>query len=197
MKTEVEVKFLNVDFEKVRDQLKKLGAVCEQPMRLMKRAIIDYPDRRLQTEKDAYVRVRDEAGKITLTYKQFKELNVDGAREIETLVESFDDTVKIFEAVGLKVKSLQESKRETWKLDDVEIVLDVWPWLKPYIEIEGESEDALKDVSTKLGFDWADAVFGDIMAAYRVEYKHLTNNDTVGTLPEVRFGAPLPEMFKK
>lgn len=48
----------------------------------------------------------------------------------------------------------------------------------------------------KLGLGWDNAVFGDVMAAYRVQYPHLTMKDTVGNLPEVKFGDPLPDLLK-
>ena len=35
MKTEIEVKFLNIDIEDIRAKLQAAGAVCEQPMRLI------------------------------------------------------------------------------------------------------------------------------------------------------------------
>lgn len=196
MKTEIEVKLLDVDFDKVREQLKGLGGVCELPMRMMKRATIDYPDLRLAKEMDAFIRVRDEGQRVTLTYKQFKGRAVDSANEIEVEVDSFDKTIQIFEAIGLKVKSLQESKRETWRLGNIEVMLDEWPWLKPYLEIEGESEGELRELAQKLGFDWKNAVFGDVMAAYRVQYPYLAQRDLTGGVPEVRFDAPLPDLFK-
>src|SRR5690606_13981903 len=121
MKAEIEAKFLDINQDRVREKLTQLGAGCEQPMRLTRRAIVDYPDWRLQTEKDAFLRVRDEGDKVTLTYKQFKSLSVDGAREIEITVGSFEDCVQLLEVVGLKVISMQESKRETWRLDSVEV----------------------------------------------------------------------------
>lgn len=197
MKTETEVKFLNQNHETIRAVLSALGATCMQQMRLMKRAIIDFPDRRLQTgEVNSFMRVRDEGDRVMLTYKQFNSLSVDGAREIETSVGSFDDAVHIFTSIGLEVVSLQESKRETWEYGEFEIVLDEWPWLEPYIEIEGESEEALRTMSNQLGLDWGDAVFGDVMVAYRAQYPQLTEKDTVGSIKEVRFGAPLPQSWE-
>jgi adenylate cyclase class 2 len=195
MKTEIEAKFLDVDFEQVRQLLQKLGAVCGQPMRLMKRAIMDFPDQRLQ-QQDAYIRVRDEGDKVTVTFKRFKAQSVDGAQEIETTVGSFDDTVKIFEAVGLRVRSFQESKRESWKSGKVEIVLDEWPWLQPYIEIEGESEADIRQMAALLGYDWKDAVFGDVTAAYRAQYPNMNNDLNLSAITEVRFGAPLPDKLQ-
>lgn len=198
MKTEIEVKFLNVDFDNIRGRLKAVGAVCEQPMRLMKRAIIDTPDLKMR-ENGGYVRVRDEGHKVTLTYKQFdksQDLHIASAKEIEVEVSEFDATVDIMLATGLAIRSLQESKRETWKVGNVEVVLDEWPWLDSYIEIEAEDEELVKQVADSLGFDWSDAVFGDVMVAYRAQYPHLGPNQTVGRIKEVKFGDPLPEMFK-
>ncbi len=198
MKEEIEAKFLNVDFAVVRKKLRGLGAVCEQPMRLMKRAIIDHADSRLR-QKAGFIRLRDEGDKVTLTYKQFdksQDYHVASAQEIETTVGSFDDTLRIFEAMDMHMCSLQESKRETWRLGTTEIMLDEWPWLKPYLEIEGGSEAAVRKTASQLGFDWSDAVFGDVMTAYRAQYPHLGKGQTVGRISEVKFGDPLPELFQ-
>ena len=194
MKSEIEVKFLNVDFDEVREKLRKLGGKCEQPMRLMKRVTIETPE---LLQKKSYVRVRDEGDKVTLTYKQFDSLSVDGAKEIEIVVSNFEDTVALLAAAGLPQNSFQESKRETWKVEEIEVVLDEWPWLHPYIEIEGESEDALKDVAARLGFDWKDAIFGGVTIAYREQYPHLDpiDNNSIGQIAEIKFGDPLPELL--
>lgn len=193
MKTEYEAKFTGVDIEAVRAQLKTAGATLEKPMRLMRRITIDTPE--LKT-KDAFVRVRDEGDRVTMTYKQFASLSVDGAQEHEIIISDFDEAVALLAAAGLPHGSFQESKRETWTLDGAEVVIDEWPWLRPYIEVEGESVEHVKEVLAKLGFNWDDAVFGDVMAAYRQEYPHLTEQDTVGNIPEVRFGDPLPDLLK-
>ncbi|MNQ38284.1 CYTH domain protein [compost metagenome] len=193
MNTEIEAKFVNVDHEVIRQLLNEIGAKLEQPMRLMKRVTIDSSEMKA---KNAFVRVRDQGDKVTLTYKQFDELSVNGAKEIEVTVNNFDETIGLFAAAGLPYGSFQESKRETWRLGSTEIVLDVWPWLDPYIEIEGESEDDVITTATQLGLKWPDAIFGDVMAAYRVQYPHLGLKDTIGNISEVRFSDPLPELLK-
>lgn len=194
MQSEIEVKFVNVSFDDIRATLAALGGTCEQPMRLMRRVAIN--SEFMKTGKDAYLRVRDEGDKVTMTYKQFDSLSVDGAKEIEVQVSDYDKTVAILAQAGLPAHTSQETKRETWRLGDIEIMLDEWPWLNPYIEIEGHSEEALQTVAEQLGFKWEDAVFGDVMAAYRVQYPHLGLKDTVATLAEVKFGDPLPEMLR-
>ncbi len=198
MNTEIEVKFLHINHEEIRVRLKDAGFVCVIPMRLMRRAIIDYADRRLQVSvPNSYIRVRDEGDKVTLTYKQFASLSIDGAQEVEVVTSSFVDTVKIFTAIGFEVVSLQESKRETWKSAACEVVLDEWPWLDPYIEIEAPTESEVREVSVQLGLDWSEAKFGDVMVAYRDQYPYLNETQTVGKVPEVLFDAPLPDLLKE
>ena len=193
MNTEIEVKFLNVDFDEIRAKLLAAGAKCEHPMRLMKRVIVQ----NAATGRDAYVRVRDEGDKVTVTYKSFASLSLHGASEIETTTSDFDAMVEILRCGGMAPTSYQETRRETWRLDDAEVVLDEWPWLRPYIEVEGPSEESVRSASGKLGFDWdRDAQFGDIMVAYRADYPHLGEHDMISSLPEVRFDTSLPEMFQ-
>jgi len=193
MPQEIEAKFLYTNHDAIRQQLTSLSATCEQPMRLMRRVTFDNA---AMKAKNGWLRVRDEGDKVTVTYKQVNQLSADGVREIETTVGSFDDMVAIFRAAELAGGSFQESKRETWRLGEVEVVLDEWPWLAPYIEIEGPSEAAIREVAGQLDLDWAQAKFGDVMVAYRAQYPHLNETDTVGDLPEVRFGAPLPELLQ-
>jgi adenylate cyclase class 2 len=195
MTTEFEAKFCNVDHDEVRGKLKELGAKLVHPMRLMQRVTIDNDF--MKTGKDAFIRIRNQGDKTTITYKQFDDLSVDGAKEIEVEVDDFENAVSLFAEAGLPHRSFQESKRETWELDDCMIELDEWPWLNPYIEIEGQNSDEVKNAAIKLGYEWDDAVFGDVMAAYRVQYPHLTEKDTVGNIESVRFGDELPKLFKK
>ena len=195
MTPEVEPKFLNVDSQVIRVKLRQLGAECAQPMRLMRRAVIDYPDRHLQTEQNGWIRVRDEGDKITLTYKTSVEGSFGGATEIELEVSDYQKTIELFEATGMVVYSRQESRRETWRLDDVEIVIDEWPWLNLYIEIEAPAEDIIKGIAEKLGFRWGDAVFGSVTSAYRAQYPAIGNDRHISTIPEIAFSLPKPEWF--
>lgn len=192
MQTEVEVKFLDINHDAVRKKLKELGAECVQPMRTMRRVTIDTPE---MAAKNAFLRIRDEGNRVAVTYKQFDKLSIDGAREIEVEVNDFARAIELFAAAGLPHTSFQESKREAWFYRDTEVVLDEWPWLKPYIEIEGKNEEQLKQVAKELNFDWADAVFGDVMVAYRAQYPHLKENQTIGRVKMAKFGDSLPKLL--
>lgn len=193
MQTEIEVKFLDVNHDDVRKKLKALGATLEQPMRLMRRAMFDFEDNRMQkdTGNKPRLRVRDEGNKVTITYKIKNETNY--VHEVETTVGSFDDMIQILEQTGLVVFSFQESKRETWDYKNVEVVLDEWPWLNPYIEIEGPTEAEIKAIAAELGFRWEDGVFGSVDRAYRTQYPGMKKRESIGEVPKVIFNTPLPK----
>jgi adenylate cyclase class 2 len=103
--------------------------------------------------------------------------------------------VEILRKTGLEVYSFQESKRETWQYGDVEVVLDEWPWLDPYIEIEGPSEKAIRTAAKSLGFEWNQAYFGSVDTAYRQQYPGMSQEDSIGDIAEVRFGSPLTRKY--
>lgn len=197
MPIEIEAKFLDMNHDVVRAQLKVAGAHLEHPMRLMRRDLLDFPDRRFQAKAGTgRLRIRDEGDGHTITFKR-PSPDTQYMHEWETTVGSYEAMKELLIAIGLHTYSYQESKRETWRLDDVEVVLDEWPWLKPYIEIEGPNEASIKTAAAKLGFDWADAKFGSVETAYRAQYPGMTDDDQIGDVREVKFGEPLPEYLKK
>ena len=51
---------------------------------------------------------------------------------------------------GLKNTSTQENYREIWKNDAIEICIDTWPGLLPYIEIEGKNQEIVKKYVEKM-----------------------------------------------
>ncbi len=196
METEIEVKFAGIDIEQIRQALKAAGATCEQPMRLMKRALIEEPHHQ---REHAFIRIRDEGNKTTLTFKRRADpeaSSIDSVKEVEVEVSDFDKTVTIFSEAGWHYITFQESKRETWTCDGTEVVIDEWPWLNPYIEIEGESEADIRAVAEKLGLSWDDVLFGHIDALYEMQYEFQGGIRGVIDLTEVRFGDPLPGAFK-
>lgn len=195
MQTEIEVRFLHIDHGDIRKKLEKLKAELKQPMRLMKRAIIDYPDRRNQKggkEHWSWIRVRDEGNRTTVTYKQIAKAADLTTHEIEVEVSSYKKMIAILEAIGLETHSIQETKRETWTLNDCEVVLDEWPWLPPMVEIEGPSEAALRTTAKALSLDWQMCMRGNAVDAYRQIYPGIGKDEGIGNIPELNFDV-MPE----
>jgi len=197
MQQEIEAKFINVNHDELRSKLKEIGAHLVYPMQEMKRVMLDHSDHRYQDNRQVErFRIRDEGNKVTVTYKK----TVEGSSypiEHEFEADSFNKARKLFSALGFKEYSYQETKRETWELDGVEIVLDLWPWLNPMIEIEGENEKAIKAIAAKLGFDWGDALFGPVDFMYRAQYKKMKDTDSVGYIDRLVFEGEMPEYFKE
>lgn len=169
MQTELEVKFLDIDPEKLRQLLQENGATLVHAERLMRRKTMDYPDRRLE-KTGGWVRVRDEGDKITFSYKRVVDRGIEGTKEISVLVDDFEKSCAILEAVGFEVKSYQETKRERWDLDGVEVTIDTWPWIPTFVELEGLTEEALKTAAGKLGLSWNEANFSSVDYAFQKYY---------------------------
>lgn len=195
MKKEVEAKFLDVDHNDLRQKLRMLGADQVTPMFLMRRVMMDFPDRRLNANK-AFVRVRQEYNRVTMAFKQIEDLKIDGVNEAETEVGTFNEAVDFCRALGLVVLSRQESKREIWQKGSAEIVLDEWPWLKPYAEIEAPTKDLVYATANTLSLDIQAAVYGDIMSAYRAQYPGTDPAFLISDLPLVRFEDSNPPDLK-
>ena len=140
MHTEIEAKFLDIDADLLREKPKSLKARLVNDERTMKRKIFDFEDGRLQ-KISAWVRVRDEGNKVTLSYKQLIDRSLQGTKEVNVTVTDFEDTCNFLESIGMKQKSYQVTKRESWLLDDVEIEIDTWPWIPQFVELEGKSEE--------------------------------------------------------
>ena len=194
METEIEAKFLAVNHDELRKELRRLGAECVAPMRLMRRYNCDFSDRRLE-KVGGWARVRDEGDKITMSYKQLSDRTLHGTKEVCLTVDSFERAKAFLEALGLEASSYQETKRESWRLDHAEIELDHWPWTHPYVEIEAPSEQALRDAVAKLGLDWRRAVFGSVEIVFQNEYD-ITDTEFY-TLKIITFEAPVPTLLKQ
>lgn len=179
---EIEAKFLEVNPKELDHKFTALGAK-KQYKKLFRRYVFDYPDLRLNN-KSAWLRLRDEGQKVTFTYKQrtgVKPGSQDsGMKEIEVQVSDFDNTAEILLAIGLKPKFYEENWRTLYILDDVELCIDEWPMIPPYLEIEADSWDKVDGTAKKLGYDPKQKLIGSTMQVYEkygineMEYKVIT-----------------------
>lgn len=194
MDREIEAKFLRVDHDEIRAKLKELGAELKVPMRMVRRTVMDYPDRRLKKES-AWVRLREELdGGIEVMLKKIPSNELGETFEQAVRVMDYDAAKKFLLAIGLEIKAEEESKRELWHLGDTEIMLDEWPWVDPYIEIEAPTEEVVKDLAEKLGFDWDDARFGSVIRAYEDKFG-VSEDDFIAAEMTIKFDDSVPELL--
>ncbi len=168
METEYEAKFVNIDKEEIRERLKKAGAELVKPEFMQKRVCFNLPTG--HENFNAWMRVRDEQDKITMSYKEIVGDNIEDQKEINLVINDFKNGVEFLEKICCQKKSYQENKREIWELDNVEIMIDEWPFLEPFVEVEGKSEQEVKSVSEKIGFDYSKVLFCATGLIYSKKY---------------------------
>jgi len=168
MEIEFEATFANQDKDKIRERLANVGATQERQEFLQKRTVFDLP---LGHEiAGGWARVRDEGNQITLTLKVVDGSAIENQREVEFTIGDFQAAETFLEATGFRKKAYQETRREIWKLEGVEIMIDEWPFLEPFVEIEGKNEEEVKRVAEKLDFGWEDAQFCAVDTLYIAKY---------------------------
>lgn len=155
---EIEVKFLNVDAEKLQEKLKAIGAEKTGEY-FYRRQVFDFPGFTLN-EKGAWLRLRDEGDRIALSYKQRLGIKShdgtvsdEGMKEVEVVVSDFDKTKDLLLSLGMIEKFYQENKRIRYKKGTTEFDIDFWPQLEPYLEIEAESWDKVDESIKELGLN--------------------------------------------
>ena len=190
LSTEYEATFCNIDINKTRKQIKKLGGKLLKPMFKQKRVNFYLPEG--QEIKGAWLRVRDENDKITMSLKiTGNNKSIDSQKEVELIVNSYENALTFLKTIGARKKSFQETKREIWEIEGVKLMIDIWPFLEPILEIEGKNENEVKKVAKKLGLNWSNAVFNSVDFIYSQKYKIPTekiNNHT----PLIKFNMKNP-----
>jgi adenylate cyclase class 2 len=185
MDIEFEATFIDIDPEHIRERLRTSGANCLKPETLMRRVVF-FPPRE---GTGGWLRVRDEGDVITMSLKEVTGNKIEDQKEIMLRIHDFTSGVKMLEALGSKKKAYQETKRETWLLNEVEITIDTWPGLKPFVEVEGKSEQSVKETSAILGLNYEQALFGSVDLVYQKQLgipPEVINMQT----PEITFENP-------
>ncbi len=163
MKAEIELKFININKDDLREKLLQIGAKKIHNERLMRRKTFDFVNLKLAKGEYKWMRVRDEGDKVTLNMKHLTDAKtIDGVKEIELVVDDFDEACNLLIEMGLSETNYQENYRESWLLKEVEVTIDTWPGLEPLTELEGASEEKVHTVAKDLGFDLSTAMMGSV-----------------------------------
>ena len=101
------------------------------------------------------LRLRRVGNRAILTFKQRlpSASGIKHQHEDETEIQNAESMHSILEDLGFTPVLVYEKRRETWRLDNVEIVLDELPF-GLFMEIEGD-EIEINDVERRLGMELA------------------------------------------
>ena len=191
MKTEFEATFLNIDKDKIREMLKSIGAKLVRPEYKQRRVNFDLQD--IGRKFWEWARIRDEGDKITMAYKCIPpNSSIEQQQEIEFEISDMDAATEFLKILGGRMTNYSETLRERWDLQGVEIDIDTWPHLEPYIEIEGRSEKEVRDATKKFNFDWSTAKFCGAGEIYEMKYGIHPDKLSSDTVIRLTFEDPNP-----
>ncbi|MBM7786623.1 class IV adenylate cyclase [Tenggerimyces flavus] len=114
-----------------------------------------------------WIRLRDAGGKVTLATKHIAHDGIDGTFEVEVGVDDFAAANELLRTLGFVPKSYQENRRTSFLLDGVQLEIDEWPLIPPYLEIEGPSAVDVHRVAAVLGYDESQLTSENTTKIYR------------------------------
>ena len=170
MKTEYEVKILEINLKDITKKLKDLGAeyLWEN---MQKRYVYDFNP----VNPNKWIRLRQKWEKVELTVKEITDDSITWTKEVETSVGDFETTNSILKELWYISKAYQENKRISYKLDWVEIEIDFWPLIPVYMEIEWQNEKEVEDIVRKLWYSMEDTTSINTTKVYDKYWIKLNN----------------------
>lgn len=164
MAKELETRIIDIDLEALRKRLKELNA---QKVKVEDQIndIYDFSDGRLLNAK-GYARIRtvyDRLNEKEIIFMTTKKLLSQGKfkemEENEVIVSDKTMAEGIFKSLGLKLHQSIKKYRESYKLENGLVEIDIndkafCPF--PYIEIETDSEENLETIVSLLGYSMKD-----------------------------------------
>ena len=152
MINEIETKVLNIDFEKVNNRLKELGAECLQSTRLK----VDWFRPVKVDQSNWFLRIRsDSDGRNEVTLKTISKTNTIAreCKEVSFFTEDVEKLKDLFVGIGLESYAHQDKDRTSWRYKGWRFDIDQYPNVPAFIEVEGESEDHVKKGIELLGLE--------------------------------------------
>ncbi len=152
---EIEAKILEVDENKIAENLSRLGAKKLFDGEI-KTLLFDFKDGAIIKARNL-LRLRKENGKIELTYKKVQVTQeVKIADEYSVQVSDLENIKRILEFLGLSVIESMCKHRISYTLSNAHFDIDRYEghysYIPSFIEIEGQTADSIHRYAELLGF---------------------------------------------
>jgi adenylate cyclase class 2 len=158
---ETEAKFYVRDLNRIKSRLQELGAQLLQARLLEANLRFDLPGAPLLAEGRVLRLRRDASTKFTYKSAGTNEQGVLSREEIEFEVEDFEKAQRFLEALGYQKLVYYEKYRTTYALQpsegSIHVMLDELPY-GSFVEIEGETVEAIHLLANRLGLSWEAAI---------------------------------------
>jgi adenylate cyclase, class 2 len=137
---EIEIKATFEDKDKVKAQLKKLGAQ-EEKQKHQVDEYYNHPQRDTRKTSE-YIRLRYKPGENKGVFAYHVNIADGVTKEYETAVDNLEVFKQILQGLNFPLLGVVDKKRETFKLDEFSITLDDVKDIGNFIEIEVDGEES-------------------------------------------------------
>ncbi len=177
---EIEVKFYLRDRAAFERRLVEMGGQLTSPRVFESNLRFDSADGSLMRARQVLRLRRDERARLTFKGPARAGEEVSVRREIEFEVSDFAAARDLLEALGYQVTVMYEKFRTTYRLQQVEIMIDEMPF-GDFAEIEGADAQQVRAAADRLGLRWETrsqesylALFDDFRARRALQMAHLS-----------------------
>lgn len=178
MAHEIETKVLDIDKEAIKTKLISLGAEKIQETRL----VVDWFRIKgvKEGEDEWFLRIRSYSdGKNEVTWKAKSEIlgTARKHKEINFDIAEPEKLADLFEEIGLEKYAHQEKDRTSFVYKDWQFDIDQYPKCPAFVEIEGNSEEHVKEAMKLLGLEdnrtWAKGERILIQETYNLDWYNM------------------------
>jgi len=160
---EVELKFLNINVDQIKQKLIILGAKLIFDTQIESHSFYGNGFH-IFDSKMKYLRVRKVNDEVTITYKSpTKESEMSNRKEIEIKVDDFDKAISLIEKIGLNKDKIFEKNRSHYELKNIHFELDTLKDIPTFLEIETQTEQEMKEICLKLNLNISEGRKGTIV----------------------------------
>lgn len=159
--TEIEVKVLNVDKQKIEKILSQLGAkkIFDDEITTY---FFDFEDSSIVKAKNV-LRLRKAGKKSVLTFKKvLSKKSAKVAEEVEVGVSNLPKMERILELLGLSVTESMQKHRTSYRLNDVRFDIDKlekeYAYIPVYLEIEAKNIKLIQKYAKLIGYSAKDCL---------------------------------------
>lgn len=180
MTHEIETKVLDIEKDKIISKLQNLkakenGSKTKLCVTWFRKIGVK------EGEDDWFLRIRsynDDRHEVTWKAKSEIIGQVRKHKEINFLIEEPEKLSDLFEEIGLEKYAHQEKFRTSFILDDWQFDIDEYPKMPAFIEIEGKSEDHIKEAMEMLEIKnnktWTDGERTLIQNVYKLDWYNMS-----------------------
>lgn len=151
------LKILEVSLPDLQQKLSDLKMVVTINRAATRTLTFDHPMLRLRQEGKV-LRLRQVGGKVFFSIKagrnDMSKSPFHKLQESEVVVDNFTKCFQLLESIGFSAFRYHEKYRTVYDLENIEVEVNEYPGIPPYIEIQADSSVGLAETVKKIGYEF-------------------------------------------